>query len=66
MIDDMRDQVSPDQPSHVGAPGGAQQNVRNGYVPAGVARPGGATQNSGGALLTNEDELGKELARKTD
>ena len=66
MIDETRNQVSQDEPSHVGAPGGARQNVRSGYVQPGVARPGGATQNSGGALLTNEDELGKELARKVD
>ena len=42
-----------------GAPGGARQHVRSGTSQGAVARPGGATQNSGGALISNEEELGR-------
>ena len=41
-----------------GAPGGARQHVRSETGQGAVARPGGATQNSGGALQSNEEEIG--------
>jgi len=41
-----------------GAPGGARQHVRSETRQGAVARPGGATQNSGGALQSNDEELG--------
>lgn len=41
-----------------GAPGGARQNVRSETRQGAVSRPGGATQNSGGALVSNDEELG--------
>ncbi|HEX7942156.1 MAG TPA: hypothetical protein VF488_10150 [Gemmatimonadaceae bacterium] len=41
-----------------GAPGGARQNVRSETKQGAVARPGGATQNSGGAIVSNDEELG--------
>ena len=41
-----------------GAPGGARHHVRSETGQGAVARPGGATQNSGGALQSNDEELG--------
>ena len=49
-----------------GAPGGARQNVRSETKQGAVARPGGATQNSGGALESNEEELGSGPGRGAD
>ena len=49
-----------------GAPGGARQNVRAGTNQGAKARPGGATQNSGGALESNDEELGSGPARGAD
>jgi hypothetical protein len=42
-----------------GAPGGARHHVRGETGQGAVARPGGATQNSGGALQSNEEEIGE-------
>lgn len=41
-----------------GAPGGARHHVRSDTGQGAVARPGGATQNSGGALQSNDEEMG--------
>ena len=49
-----------------GAPGGARQHVRSETKQGAVARPGGATQNSGGALQSNDEELGDGPARGAD
>jgi hypothetical protein len=50
-----------------GAPAGARQNVRVDAAEQGaVARPGGATQNSGGALASNDDEMGHGPGRGAD
>ena len=49
-----------------GAPGGARQNVRSETGQGAVARPGGATQNSGGALASNDEELGHGPGRGAD
>jgi hypothetical protein len=49
-----------------GAPGGARQHVRSETRQGAVARPGGATQNSGGALQSNDEELGDGPARGAD
>ena len=49
-----------------GAPGGARQHVRSETRQGAVARPGGATQNSGGALQSNEEELGDGPGRGAD
>jgi hypothetical protein len=50
-----------------GAPAGARQNVRvNAAEQGAVARPGGATQNSGGALASNDDEMGHGPGRGAD
>jgi hypothetical protein len=49
-----------------GAPGGARQHVRIETVQGAVARPGGATQNSGGALQSNDEELGHGPGRGAD
>ena len=49
-----------------GAPGGARQHVRSETRQGAVARPGGATQNSGGALQSNDEELGDDPARGAD
>ena len=49
-----------------GAPGGARQHVRSETGQGGVARPGGATQNSGGALQSNDEELGHGPGRGAD
>ena len=49
-----------------GAPGGARQHVRSETRQGAVARPGGATQNSGGALASNDDELGHGPGRGAD
>ena len=49
-----------------GAPGGARQHVRSETKQGAVARPGGATQNSGGALQSNEEELGSGPGRGAD
>jgi hypothetical protein len=49
-----------------GAPSGARQNVRNDTMQGAVARPGGATQNSGGAIASNDDELGHGPGRGAD
>ena len=49
-----------------GAPGGARQNVRSETKQGAVARPGGATQNSGGALESNDEELGHGPGRGAD
>jgi hypothetical protein len=49
-----------------GAPGGARQNVRSETKQGAVARPGGATQNSGGALVSNDEELGHGPGRGAD
>ncbi|MDB4884166.1 MAG: hypothetical protein JWL95_2932 [Gemmatimonadetes bacterium] len=57
---------SPYASLHGGAPGGARQNVRSDTGQGAVARPGGATQNSGGALASNEDELGAGPGRGAD
>ena len=46
-----------------GAPGGARQHVRSETRQGAVARPGGATQNSGGALQSNDEDLGGDPAR---
>ena len=48
------------QPQKSGIPGGSRQHVRSETEQGAVARPGGATQNSGGALIANSEELGKE------
>ena len=49
-----------------GAPGGARQHVRSETRQGAVARPGGATQNSGGALQSNDEEIGDGPARGAD
>ncbi len=49
-----------------GAPGGARHHVRRDTGEDAVARPGGATQNSGGALQSNEEELGDGPGRGAD
>ncbi|HEV7990505.1 MAG TPA: hypothetical protein VGP25_01720 [Gemmatimonadaceae bacterium] len=49
-----------------GAPIGARQHVRSDTGEDAVSRPGGATQNSGGALASNEDELGAGPGRGAD
>jgi hypothetical protein len=49
-----------------GAPGGARQHVRSETGQGAVARPGGATQNSGGALQSNDEEIGDGPARGAD
>jgi len=49
-----------------GAPGGARQHVRSETKQGAVARPGGATQNSGGALQSNDEELGHGPGRGAD
>ena len=49
-----------------GAPGGARQHVRGETGQGAVARPGGATQNSGGALQSNDEELGDGPGRGAD
>ena len=49
-----------------GAPGGARQHVRGDTERGAVARPGGATQNSGGALQSNDEELGHGPGRGAD
>ena len=49
-----------------GVPGGARQHVRSETRQGAVARPGGATQNSGGALQSNDEELGDGPARGAD
>jgi hypothetical protein len=49
-----------------GAPLGARQHVRSETGEDAVARPGGATQNSGGALQSNEEELGPGPGRGAD
>jgi hypothetical protein len=49
-----------------GAPGGARQNVRSETKQGAVARPGGATQNSGGAIVSNDEELGHGPGRGAD
>jgi len=49
-----------------GAPGGARQHVRSETRQGAVARPGGATQNSGGALQSNDEELGHGPGRGAD
>jgi hypothetical protein len=49
-----------------GAPGGARQHVRSGTEQGAVARPGGATQNSGGAIVSNDEETGDGPARGAD
>jgi hypothetical protein len=49
-----------------GAPTGARQHVRSDTGEDAVARPGGATQNSGGALASNEEELGDGPGRGAD
>lgn len=49
-----------------GAPVGARQHVRSDTGEDAVARPGGATQNSGGALESNDEELGHGPGRGAD
>ena len=49
-----------------GAPGGARQHVSNESSHEAVGRPGGATQNSGGALLSNQEECGHGPGRGAD
>ena len=49
-----------------GAPGGARHHVRGDTGQGAVARPGGATQNSGGALQSNDEELGHGPGRGAD
>jgi hypothetical protein len=49
-----------------GAPLGARQHVGSVTGEDGVAGPGGATQNSGGALQSNEEELGPGPGRGAD
>ena len=49
-----------------GAPGGARHNVRNDSGQGAVSRPGGATQNSGGALASQDEELGDGPGRGAD
>ena len=49
-----------------GAPGGARQHVRTDTGQDAVARPGGTTQNSGGALQSNDEELGDGPGRGAD
>ena len=49
-----------------GAPGGARHHVRSETGQGAVARPGGATQNSGGALQSNDEELGHGPGRGAD
>jgi hypothetical protein len=49
-----------------GAPTGARQHVRSDAGHDAVARPGGATQNSGGALASNDDEMGHGPGRGAD
>lgn len=48
-----------------GAPPGARQHVRRDAAQGGVGRPGGATQNSGGAIVSNEEQ-GNEPGRGAD
>jgi len=49
-----------------GAPTGARHHVRGDAGHDAVARPGGATQNSGGALASNDEELGSGPGRGAD
>ena len=49
-----------------GAPMGARHHVRSDSGEDAVARPGGATQNSGGALTSNDDEMGHGPGRGAD
>jgi hypothetical protein len=50
-----------------GARGGARQHVGGSETThEAVARPGGATQNSGGALASNDEELGTGPGRGAD
>jgi hypothetical protein len=49
-----------------GAPRGARHHVRSDTGEDAVARPGGATQNSGGALQSNDEELGDGPGRGAD
>jgi len=49
-----------------GAPAGARHHVRSDAGHDAVARPGGATQNSGGALASNDEELGSGPGRGAD
>ncbi|MDQ6634267.1 MAG: hypothetical protein M3Z10_05850 [Gemmatimonadota bacterium] len=71
MIDETRSSRANPEPSkgpetEFGAPSGARQNVRSETQQGAVARPGGATQNSGGALASNDDELGQGPGRGAD
>jgi hypothetical protein len=52
-----------DAPRKGAIPGGARQHVRSGTECGAVARPGGATQNSGGALNSNDEDMGGDPAR---
>ena len=61
----IEEQAELEQQSY-GAPGGARQNVRSGTEQGAKARPGGATQNSGGALESNDEELGRGPGRGAD
>ena len=49
-----------------GAPSGARHHLRGDAGHDAVARPGGATQNSGGALASNDEELGSGPGRGAD
>ena len=49
-----------------GAPGGARHHAGGDTGEGAVARPGGATQNSGGALQSNDEELGHGPGRGAD
>ena len=54
------------EPQSAGAPAGARQHVLNATERGAVARPGGATQNSGGAIVSNDEELGHGPGRGAD
>lgn len=49
-----------------GAPGGARHHAGGDTGEGAVARPGGATQNSGGALQSNDEEIGHGPGRGAD
>ena len=66
MADDDREPGGEDAARKSGIPGGARQHVRRSTEQGGAARPGGATQNSGGALNSNDEELGSDPGRGAD
>jgi hypothetical protein len=64
MSDDSKVPRGDEMPTKSALPGGSRQHVRSGTECGAVARPGGATQNSGGALNSNDEDLGLDPPRK--